>query len=74
MMAGAAILAFTATGGSLFLRVPAALAAAIAVAVWRASCSNAPALGSTAGPLQRLKAKAYVLPSEGSFRAVYAPL
>ena len=37
MMAGAAILVFTAMGGSLFMRVPAALATSTAVAVWRAS-------------------------------------
>ena len=40
MMAGAAILAFAGLGGSLFLRVLAALATAIVVAVWRASQSG----------------------------------
>ena len=40
MMAGAAILSFAAMGGSLFLRVPAAVAASVAVAFWRVSQSR----------------------------------
>ena len=48
MMAGAGILTFAAVGGSLLLRVPLALAASVAVLVWRASQSNQPATSANA--------------------------
>ncbi len=39
-MAAAGVVTFVAVGGSLLVRVPLALAASVAVVVWRASQTN----------------------------------